>query len=297
MRKIVFLFIIYYLEASPISPGLNSWFSASKLSYAGGGNLIFTPNSRATNPANFSSLRSFSTSFILYPSGIQAQSASVFLPKDSRFLIAAINHISYGAFYGYSQDAIPTDNYTSSETWLRFDYSSSLNELPIRYGVSNQFYFSKLEQYNSAKLYFSFGSIWELEKYKTSIGLSVDDFVLDISSNTKISQTSPLRYNIGLCKQLKYLPLKLSIDYLSIAANNKDYFISGIFSITKKLSLSWGTSTRKFSQNINEDIVKTIFGSSGLGISFMNDDIIVGYGLYFYGTGGLTNGIDLSIKF
>ena len=89
----------------------------------------------------------------------------------------------------------------------------------------------------------------------------------------------------------------MSIDYLSIAANNKDYFISGIFSITKKLSLSWGTSTRKFSQNINEDIVKTIFGSSGLGLSFMNDDIIVGYGLYFYGTGGLTNGIDLSIKF
>ena len=51
MRKIVFLFIIYYLEASPISPGLNSWFSASKLSYAGGGNLIFTPNNAPSNLA------------------------------------------------------------------------------------------------------------------------------------------------------------------------------------------------------------------------------------------------------
>ena len=124
MRKLAFLYILYFLEASPISPGLNTWFSASKLSYAGGGNLIFTPNARAANFANFSSDRCFSTSFILYPAGIQAQSASVFLPKKSQLYTAAINHISYGTFNGYSEEAIPEDNFTSSETWLRFDYSS-----------------------------------------------------------------------------------------------------------------------------------------------------------------------------
>ena len=67
MRKLAFLYILYFLEATPISPGLNTWFSASKLSYAGGGSLIFTPNSRATNTANYFSERCFSTSFILYP--------------------------------------------------------------------------------------------------------------------------------------------------------------------------------------------------------------------------------------
>ena len=77
MRKIAFLYILYFLEATPISPGLNSWFSASKLSYAGGGGLIFNPNSRTANPANFSIKRCFSTSFILYPAGIQSQSASI----------------------------------------------------------------------------------------------------------------------------------------------------------------------------------------------------------------------------
>ena len=91
--------------------------------------------------------------------------------------------------------------------------------------------------------------------------------------------------------------MKISLDYLSIGTDNQDYFISGIFSISKKFSLSWGTSTRKFSQNTSEKVLKTILGSSGMGISFMNNDIIIGYGLYFYGTGGLTNGVDLSIKF
>ena len=119
MKKLAFIYILYFLEATPISPGLNTWFSASELSYAGGGNLIFTPNSRVTNPANFSSKRCFSTSFILYPAGIQAQSASIFIPKKSQLYNFAINHISYGTFNGYSEDAVPTDNYTSSETWLR----------------------------------------------------------------------------------------------------------------------------------------------------------------------------------
>tara|TARA_B100002052_G_C15880039_1_gene598773 strand:- start:1236 stop:2129 length:894 start_codon:yes stop_codon:yes gene_type:complete len=297
MKKIAFLYILYFLEATPISPGLNSWFSASELSYAGGGSLIFTPNSRVANPANYFPKRCFSTSFILYPAGIQAQSASVFIPKKSQLLTVAINHISYGTFNGYSEDAAPKDNYTSSETWLRFDYSSLLNKYPIRYGVSNQFYFSKFEEQKTTNLYLSLGVIWELEKYKASIGLSIDDLSIKISSNSKTNLVPPLSYNIGLSKKLKYLPLKLSLNYLSIDKNNQDYFISGIFSISKQLSLSWGTSSRKFSQTTNENVLKTILGSSGFGISFMKNDITICYGLYLYGTGGLVNGVDLSLKF
>tara|TARA_B100000287_G_scaffold428931_1_gene481257 strand:+ start:615 stop:1508 length:894 start_codon:yes stop_codon:yes gene_type:complete len=297
MRKLAFIYILYFLEATPIAPGLSTWFSASKLSYAGGGNLIFTPNSRTANTANYFSERSFSTSFILYPAGIQAQSVSISFPKKSQLLTAAINHISYGVFNGYSEEAVPMDNYTSSESWLRLDYSNLLNVYPIRYGFSNQLHLSKLEEYNSTKLYFSFGAVWIIEKYKTNLGFSVNDFDIKNSSINKANHDSSIRYNVGLCKELNYLPLKISIDYLSISTNNQDYFFSGIFSISEKLSLSWGTSTRKFSQNTNENILKTILGSSGLGISFFNDDIIISYGLYFYGTGGLTNGIDLSIKF
>ena len=297
MRKIILLFILHFLKATPTNPGLNTWFSASELSCAGGGTLIFNPNSRVANPANFYSKRCFSTSFILYPAGIQAQSASILLPKNSQLFTTAINHISYGTFNGYSEEAVPTNNFTSSETWLRIDYSSALNEHPIRYGVSNQFYFSKLEKYKSTKLFFSFGAVWDIKKHKTNIGLSVDDFPVKIGADKDSEQNSPLSYNLSLCKELNYLPLKISVDYLSISTNNQDYFISGIFSISNQLNLSWGTSTRKFSQNTNENVLKTILGSTGVGVSFMNDDIIIGYGLYFYGSGGLTNGIDLSIKF
>ena len=101
-----------------------------------------------------------------------------------------------------------------------------------------------------------------------------------------------------MSKKLEYLPLKISIDYLSINnKKNKDYFISGILSLPRNLSFILGTSTRKFSQNIEESVIKTILGSSGVGFNYKDKGIIIGYGLYFYGTGGWTNGLDLSINF
>ncbi len=298
MKKFIILFLFYYLNGDTISPSLYSWFSASKLSQAGGGNLNMSPNSRSENPANLSLSRSFSTSFILYPAGIQAQSVSLLIPQSNRLITVAINHISYGTFKGYDENAIPTNNYSSSDTWIRLGYSGLSKNLPISYGISNQLYFSKLGKYSSMIFYLSLGVIWNIKKYKTNIGLSIDDISINKSRINNVIEKSPLRYNIGVCKKLEYLPLKISIDYLSINnKKNKDYFISGIFSLPKNLSFIWGTSTRKLSQNIKESVIKTIFGSSGVGISYKDNGIIIGYGLYFYGTGGWTNGLDLSINF
>ena len=298
MKKFIILFLFYYLNGDTISPSLYSWFSASKLSQAGGGNLNMSPNSRSENPANLSLSRSFSTSFILYPAGIQAQSVSLLIPQSNRLITVAINHISYGTFKGYDENAIPTNNYSSSDTWMRLGYSGLSKNLPISYGISNQLYFSKLGKYSSMIFYLSLGVIWNIKKYKTNIGLSIDDISINKSRINNVIEKSPLRYNIGVCKKLEYLPLKISIDYLSINnKKNKDYFISGIFSLPKNLSFIWGTSTRKLSQNIKDSVIKTIFGSSGVGISYKDYGIIIGYGLYFYGTGGWTNGLDLSINF
>jgi len=298
MKKFIILFVFYYLNGDTISPSLYSWFSASKLSQAGGGNLNMSPNSRSANPANLSLSRSFSTSFVLYPAGIQAQSVSLLIPQSNRLITVAINHISYGTFKGYDENAIPINNYSSSDTWMRLGYSRLSKNLPISYGISNQLYFSKLGQYSSTIFYLSLGAIWNIKKYKTNIGLSIDDISINISPINNVIEKSPSRYNIGVSKKLEYLPLKISVDYLSINnKKNKDYFISGIFSLPKNLSFIWGTSTRKLSQNIKESVIKTILGSSGVGIDYKDNGIIIGYGLYFYGSGGWTNGLDLSINF
>jgi len=298
MKKFIFLILIYSLKGDAISPSLFSWFSASKLSRAGGGSLLTTPNSRSVNAANGATGRSFSTSFILYPADIQAQSFALLIPKSNQLITAAINHISYGTFKGFDENAIPTNNYNSSDTWIRVGYSILSKKIPIRYGISNQLLLSKLGEHSLSKYYCSLGAIWKIKKYKTDIGFSVEDLSININPVNHINDRAPLKYNIGISKQLAYLPLIISIDYLSINIPKfKDYFISGIFSISKNLSLSWGTSTRKYSQDTKENVINTIFGSSGIGMNYKNNELIISYGLYFYGTGGWTNGLDLSINF
>ena len=298
MKISIYLFLLCYVNGETSLPSLNTWFSASSLSMAGGGNLIMLPTSRSTNPANASLQRSFSTSFILYPAGIQAQSVSVLIPKSNSFVIAAINHISYGTFKGYDENAIPTNNYSSSDTWMRLVYSGAYRNFPIRYGISNQVLFSKLENYSLTEFFLSGGFIWQIKKHKTNIGISINDMAIKVRSINKIIKSSPEKYNISIQKELAYLPLIVSIDYLSIKeTKNKDYFISGLFMLTKKINFSCGTSTRKIDQDIKENVLKTIMGSSGVGISYKDDDVEIGYGLYFYGTGGWTNGLDLSINF
>ena len=103
---------------------------------------------------------------------------------------------------------------------------------------------------------------------------------------------------IGISKDLVHLPLKLSIDSkLSTNLIPKDYFLSGSFNISENIILNLGTSTRKFSQNTEQNLSQTIFGSSGFGVFFKNKELVIGYGLYFYGTGGFSSGLDMSINF
>ena len=298
MKKYIYFILFFSLKGETISPSLFSWFSALKLSQAGGGSLIITPTSRFGNAANSLLGRRFSTSFILYPANIQAQSVALSIPKEDKLIIAAINHLSYGTFQGFDEHAISTENYSSSDTWLRIGYSNLLKSIPIRYGIVNQLLLSSLEDYNFNHYYCSLGFIWELEKYKMDVGFSVNDILLIENSFNNFYENSHLKYNLAIRKELAYLPLQISIDYLNINSSNiEDYFISGIFSISKNFTFSGGTSTKKYSQNTNQSVTNTILGSSGIGINYRNKEIAFSYGLYFYGTGGWTNGLDLSINF
>ena len=215
---------------------------------------------------------------------------------NDKFINTSINHVSYGTFEGYDENAVRTENYTSSDTWFRFGYNKKSKTLPFNYGISNQFYISKLEDIISTSIYSSFGLVWKIKKYNLDIGLTVNDILLFYSRST--DDINSTNFLIGVCKDLVHLPLKLSIETkLNTSPVPNDYFLSGTFYITKNIALNLGTSTRKFSQNTEQNLSQTIFGSSGVGLLFKNKELVIGYGLYFYGTGGFSSGLDMSINF
>ena len=293
---LLLILLLSSLKSNQSRPGLSVWFSANDLSLAGGGKLLFNPNGRDVDLNVISKGKIFSTSFIFYPAGIQAQSASMLFSKGNKSIITSINHVSYGTCKGYNENAVATENYTSSDTWLRFGYNEESKTLPFKYGISNQFYISKLEDITSTSIYSSFGLVWTIKKYNLDIGWTVNDILL--FCNRLIDDINSTNFLIGVCKDLVYLPLTLSIDSkLSTSLVPKDYFLSGTFDLSKNIALNLGTSTRKFSQNTEQNLSQTIFGSSGVGILFKNKELIIGYGLYFYGTGGFSSGLDMSINF
>ena len=297
MKFILFLmFLLSSLQSDQSRPGLSVWFSANDLSLAGGGKLLFNPNGRNVDLNIISKSKVFSTSFVFYPAGIQAQSASILLSKGNKSIITSINHVSYGTFKGYDENAAAIGNYTSSDTWLRFGYYEESKILPFKYGVSNQLYVSKLEDIISTSFYSSFGLVLMIKKYNLDIGWTVNDILL--FHNGLTDDINSADFLIGVCKDLVHLPLKLSIDIkLSTSLIPKDYFLSGTFNVSKNIALNLGTSTRKFSQNTEQNLSQTIFGSSGFGVFFKNKNLVFGYGLYFYGTGGFSSGLDMSINF
>ena len=92
------------------------------------------------------------------------------LNKINRSIIASINHVSYGTFKGYDENAMAIGNYTSSDTWLRFGYNEESKTLPFKYGVSNQLYISKLEDIISTSVYSYFWLVFTIKEYNLDIG-------------------------------------------------------------------------------------------------------------------------------
>ena len=297
MKFVLFLtLLLSFLQSNQSRPGLSVWFSANELSLAGGGKLLFNPNSRDVVLNVTSKDKLFSTSFIFYPAGIQAQSASMLLNGNDKHIITSINHVSYGTFKGYDENAVFTKNYTSSDTWLRFGYNEESKILPFKYGVSKQLYISKLENITSTSIYSSFGLVWKIKEYNLDIGCIINDIL--VFQNNSIENIILTDFNIAVCKGLVHLPLKLSIDCkLNNDITPVDYYLSGSVNISKNILLNLGTSTRKFTQNTEQSLSQTIFGSSGLGVLFKNEEFVIGYGLYFYGTDGFSSGLDMSISF
>ena len=84
MKFILYLILLSsFLQSNQSRPGLSVWFTANELSLAGGGKLLFNPNSRNVDLNIISKGKFFSTSFLFYPAGIQAQSVSMLLSKSN----------------------------------------------------------------------------------------------------------------------------------------------------------------------------------------------------------------------
>jgi len=273
-------------------PGMDIFTSSANLSMGGAGYLKPSPLSSNINPSIYGG-KVFSASIIKYPAGIASQNVGIsFLFKNNTFGKLSINNISYGIFEGYNENLISTGTYSASDTKISASYGKGILRLPIKLGVQSSFYFSNYGDYTFNIFSFSTGFSFRAEEQKFKVGMSIHN--LATSSSDLVVDLHP-RLVISGSKKLKYLPLSLFLDLTSENSSVLTLFIGGEFDINKNLQFRFGSSNRKFNQNIKKDIFSSVIGASGFGFGYKKKDILINYSIYMFGTGALSQSLEINI--
>ena len=273
-------------------PGMDIFTSSSNLSMGGAGYLKPSPLSSNINPSIYAG-KVFSASIIKYPAGIASQNVGIsFLFKNNTFGKFSINNISYGTFEGYDENLISTGTYSASDTKISASYGKRILRLPIKLGVESSFYLSNYGDYTFNIFSFSAGFSFRAEEQNFKVGMSIHN--LATSSSDLVVDLHP-RLVMSGSKKLKHLPLSLFLDLTSENNSVLTVFIGGEFDIYKNIQFRLGSSNRKFNQNIKKDIFSSVIGASGFGFGYKKKDILINYSIYMFGTGALSQSLEINI--
>ena len=273
-------------------PGMDLFTSSANLSMGGAGYLKPSPLSSNINPSIYGG-KVFSASIIKYPAGIASQNVGIsFLFKNNTFGKLSINNISYGIFEGYNENLISTGTYSASDTKITASYGKRILRLPIKLGVQSSFYLSNYGGYTFNIYSFSAGLSFRAKEQRFTMGMSIHN--LSTSSSDLVVDLHP-RLVISGSKKLKHLPLSVFLDLTSENSSDLTAFIGGEFDINKNLQFRFGSSNRKFNQNIKKDIFSSVIGASGFGFGYKKRDILINYSIYIFGTGALSQGLEINI--
>ena len=143
-------------------------------------------------------------------------------------------------------------------------------------------------------IYFRFllGFSFRAKEQKFTLGMSIHN--LATSSSDLVVDLHP-KLVISGSKKLKHLPLNLFLDLTSENSSDLTVFIGGEFDINKNFQFRIGSSNRKFNQNIKKDIFSSVIGASGFGFGYKKKDILINYSIYMFGTGALSQGMEINI--
>ena len=273
-------------------PGMDIFTSSANISMGGAGYLKPSPLSSNINPS-ISGGKVFSASIVKYPAGIASQNIGIsFLFKNNTFGKFLINNISYGIFEGYSENLISTGTYSASDTKITASYGKRILRLPIKLGVQSSFYLSNYGGYTFNIYSFSAGLSFRAKEQRFTMGMSIHN--LSTSSSDLVVDLHP-RLVISGSKKLKHLPLSVFLDLTSENSSDLTAFIGGEFDINKNFQFRIGSSNRKFNQNIKKDIFSSVIGASGFGFGYKKKDILINYSIYVFGTGALSQGMEINI--
>ncbi len=295
MWNLIFSLIIFFNIKSNVYGNRNAFTSPSCFSMGGAGSLFLSAEAQIKNPAIFNKSRSITTSIVRYPASISSQSLNLNFPFDNLVFSSSFKHISYGIFKGYNELGEDIGSYRSNESWVDGYLSKEMNSYPIFFGSGVSFKSANFSSSNIKTLTSSIGAIGYFKNKNNAVGFSINQIGLKLT-NHQLSYISP-SFILGGSKKLNYLPVIIYFDLLTEKKYKREIFIGACFFLKKNIKILVGSSNRKIDQNTSQNLFRSILGATGFGFIYDSNQILVQYGVYYYGVGIRVDGLSIGISF
>lgn len=275
-------------------PGLFANYDVGQVASAGGAGIVYELDGGKTNAANIIDIvPQVGLSIIRYPANIYAQSANY----ANRFNAARYNiylrRINYGTFDKIDADGNEDGYYSAGDTWINANFAHRRKVLT--YGFGGGLFLSNLDSYNAAALVLSAGTIYHLDNADLRLGLSIANIGFYLNRFTDHKNSLPTQITFSAGKGLKYLPLELNTDISYRTYSKEIYFrLGGVFQLPYNFNIIFGVNSDNLAQATEYNNIKSLFGGTGLGLSYGGSQYQLAFGGYSYGTGGWTYGTTFS---
>ena len=287
------LFNICYSQSSTY--GLESWYFSETLATAGGVGALPNGASDRINPAGFANIQNqFQFGVNKYPAGINAQGAQLIKSINNSTIGISLRHLSYGNFTVIDENGFEDGSYSAGDTWISATLANG--ESGFSKGISGGIFISNLESYTASAMIFSAGVLYDYSKKNSQFGLSASNFGIVLRRYTDQKELLPSKLIASANKKLTHLPLDLNVDLgYYVYTGEVSWRFGGIFSLPYNVDILFGINSNNIDQRTEYSSIKSVLGSSGIGIAYMYKRYNIKIGGYTFGSGGWIYGTDLSI--
>jgi len=243
------------------------------MSLSGGRSSVSTTEP-AENPATLSADRLWlQLNYALYPASIRLHNISAVSPLRTGVVGFSLLNINYGSL----EDSETLNRFTASDILLRTSWKSTLLN-SFSYGVSLNYFYSKLASAKASGLAVDLGLRTRLLKRRLGVGLSLENLGRSIDPYGSTREALPLAFRVALDYRPKHLPAILSMDAVNYRHDEIRYIATAELFTSDNVTLRLSTSSYKKNLengSFNEKFISGMAG--GFGIKFKLFTIDIGF--------------------
>ena len=220
--------------------------------------------------------------------------------KDIGYIGIGLRYVNYGSFDKYDINSVNQGTFGGSDLALTLGYANNLNS-KLSYGASLKLIYSSYDVYHSAGVAVDLGALYKMPEQMMSIGVSLLNAGVQITSYQDLKEKLPLDLRIGATKKVENSPLTVFLGFNRLTEDQDKFFnrfkniTAGVeFDVADGINLRVGYDNR-LRQDLKTGSTSGLAGfSAGFGV-LVKDKYQIDYAFNSLGKIGSTHRINVGM--